>query len=60
MKKQVIMTEADILQTIANSFDTDVKNVNIRHYKETVGYGLSEKEIDRVEVTVNLPMAEQR
>ena len=60
MKKQVIMTEADILQTIANSFSTDVKNVSIRHYKETIGYGYSEEDIDRVEVTVDLPMVGQR
>jgi len=60
MKKQVIMTEDDILQTIANSFSTDVKNVSIRHFKETVGYGYSEEDIDRVEVTVDLPMIEQR
>ena len=60
MKKQVIMTETDILQTIANSFGTDVQNVSIRHYKETVGQGYSSEEIDRVEITVNLPMAEQR
>lgn len=60
MKKQVIMTEADILQTIANSFSTDVENVSIRHYKETIGYGYSEEDIDRVEVTVDLPMVEQR
>lgn len=38
----------------------DYKNVSISHYKETVGYGYSEEEIDRVEVTVNLPMSEQR
>lgn len=60
MKKQVIMTEDDILQTIANSFSTDVKNVSIRHFNETVGYGYSEEDIDRVEVTVDLPMVEQR
>ena len=56
MKKQVILQESDIIQTIANSFSVDTKDVMIRHYKETIGYGYSEKDVDRVEITVNLPM----
>ena len=60
MKKQVILQENDIVQTIANSFSVDTKDVMLRHYKETIGYGYSEKDVDRVEITVNLPMNDRR
>lgn len=60
MKNQVILSESDIVQTIANSFCVDKKDVDFRHYKETIGYGYSEEEIDRVEVTVTLPINEVR
>lgn len=60
MKNQVILSESDIIQTIANSFSVDKKDVDFRHYKETIGYGYSEEEIDRVEVTVTLPINEVR
>lgn len=60
MKNQVILSESDIIQTIANSFSVDKKYVDFRHYKETIGYGYSKEEIDRVEVTVTLPINEVR
>lgn len=60
MKNQVILSESDIIQTIANSFSVDKKDVVFRHYKETIGYGYSKEEIDRVEVTVTLPINEVR
>ena len=60
MKKQVILQESDIVQTIANSFSVDTKDIMLRHYKETIGYGYSEKDVDRVEITVNLPMNDGR
>lgn len=60
MKNQVVLSESDIIQTIANSFSVDKKDVDFRHYKETIGYGYSKEEIDRVEVTVTLPMNEVR
>lgn len=60
MKKQVILSEQDIIQSIANSFSVDTKDVSLRHRKELSGYGNSEEEIDRVEVTVTLPMNEVR
>lgn len=60
MKNQVVLSESDIIQTIANSFSVDKKDVDFRHYKETIGYGYSKEEIDRVEVTVTLPMNGRR
>lgn len=60
MKNKVILSESDIIQTIANSFSVDKKDVGFRHYKETIGYGYSKEEIDRVEVTVTLPINEVR
>ena len=60
MKKQVILSEQDIIHTIANSFSVDKKDVDFRHYKETIGYEYGAKEIDRVEVTVTLQINEVR
>ena len=56
MENQVILSESDIVKTIANSFGVDKKDVDFRHYKETIGYGYSEEEIDRVKVTVTFQM----
>lgn len=60
MEKQVILSEKDIILAVANSFSVDTKNVSLRHFKESIGYGYSEEEVDRVEVTVKLPMNETR
>ena len=56
MKKQVILEEADILQAIAERFGVNKNEVNLRHFRETIGQGYSEEDIDRVEITVNLPI----
>ena len=59
MKKQVILSESDIIQTVANSFSVDKNSVSLQHYKDTIGYGYSEETIDRVEITINLPVNEK-
>ena len=60
MEHQMILKESDIIQTVANSFSVDKSKVILRHFKETIGYGYSEEDVDRVEITVNLPMNDQR
>ena len=55
MKYQIIMNEQDIIQRIADSWDVTEDCVTLKHCKETVGYGYSEEEVDRVEVTITFP-----
>ena len=58
MKKQFVLDEQDIIQTISNSFSVDTDKVHIdRRYEEDVeSFGLNEKII----VTVEVPMNDQR
>ena len=58
MKKQVVLNEDDIRQTIANSFNVDKAKVNIerRYEEDTVEFGVAEK----VYVIVEVPMNDQR
>lgn len=60
MKKQVILSDEDIVQTIANSFNVDKAKVTLETYKDTVGYGQNEKTIYRTRATVEVPMNDQR
>ena len=60
MKKQIVLNEDDIRQTIANSFDTDKDKVTIEHQMETEGYGLSEHLVPVFTVTIEVPMNDQR
>ena len=60
MKKQVILSDEDIVQTIANSFNVDKAKVTLETYKDTIGYGQNEKTIYRTRATVEVPMNDQR
>lgn len=60
MKKMVELTEEDIMQIIANSFCIDKKNVEIRHFKESKGYGLNEHDASAIKAIVQLPMNDMR
>lgn len=60
MKKQVILSDEDIVQTIANSFNVDKAKVKLETYKDTAGYGQNEKTIYRTRATVEVPMNDQR
>ena len=58
MKKQFVLDENDIRQTIANSFNVDKAKVNIerRYEEDTVEFGVAEK----VYAIVEVPMNDQR
>lgn len=58
MKKQIVLDEDDIRQTIANSFNVDKAKVNIerRYEDDPVEFGVSEK----VYAIVEVPMNDQR
>jgi len=60
MKKQVLLTDEDILQTIANSFNVSKDAVRLETYKDTVGCGQGERDIFRTRATVELPMNDGR
>ena len=55
MKKQFVLDEQDIIQTISNSFSVDSDKVHIdRRYEEDgESFGLKEKIIVTVEVPIN-------
>ena len=58
MKKQFVLDEDDIRQTIANSFNVDKAKVNIerRYEEEIVEFEVAEK----VYAIVEVPMNDQR
>jgi len=58
MKKQFVLDEQDIIQTISNSFsvDTDKVHIDRRYEEDGESFGLKEKII----VTVEVPMNDQR
>lgn len=60
MKKQICLTQDDIQQIIANTFNVDNDKVYIESYKDLEGYGTSEYYVARVKATVEVPMNEQR
>lgn len=62
MKKQIILTQDDIQQIIANSFNVDKDKVNFEKYEdiECSVLGLSYVHVDKVKATVEVPMNEQR
>ena len=60
MKKQIVLTDDDIRQTLANSFNVDKKNVSLETYTDIVGYGMGESSAVRVKATVEVPMNEGR
>ena len=55
MNTQVKLSEVDIVDVLARHYYVDKSQVSLRHFKETIGYGYSAAEVDRVEVTVNIP-----
>lgn len=60
MKKQICLTQDDIQQIIANTFNVDNDKVYIESYKDLEGYGTSGYYVARVKATVEVPMNEQR
>lgn len=51
---KVILDEKEIATIVATMYGVDANDVVIKHKKETVGYGLGEHDVDRVEVEVNI------
>ena len=60
MKKQIVLNEDDIRQTIANSFNVDKDKVTIEHHMEMEGQGMGEHLVPVFKVTVEVPMVDQR
>ena len=55
MKKQFVLDEQDIIQTISNSFSvgTDKVHIDRRYEEDGESFGLKEKIIVTVEVPIN-------
>ena len=60
MKKQIVLNEDDIRQTIANSFNVDKDKVTMNNYMKTEGQGLGEHLVPVFTVTIEVPMNDQR
>ena len=60
MKKQIIISQDDIQQIIANAFDVDTDKVDLKPYMDLEGYGLGEHYVAKVKATIEVPMNDQR
>ena len=60
MKKQVVLEPDDVRQTIANSFNVGLKDVEVKTKTVTCGFGAFEHDEPTFEVVVTLPMNETR
>lgn len=60
MRKQLILEEEDIITEIAKAYAVDKDNVSIERYTDTVGYGMAESEVHKIQVVVEFPVNDQR
>ena len=60
MKKQVILDSDDVKQIVANSFNVDTNKVGIYMYTDIEGHGVNECHVSKLNVTVEVPMVDQR
>ena len=60
MKKQIVLTQDDIHQIIANSFSVDKSKVNLEPFQDIEGWGTGEHYVPKVRATVEIPMNDQR
>ena len=60
MKKQIVLTQDDIHQIIANAFSVDTDKVDIEPYNDLEGYGTGEHFVAKVKATVEVSMNDQR
>ena len=60
MKKQIVLDEEDVRQTIANAYNVDKDKVSLEIVIVTEGCGVSEHLVKRTKVTVEVPMNDQR
>lgn len=60
MKKQIVLDEEDVRQTIANAYNVDKDKVGLEIVIVTEGCGVGEHLVKRTKVTVEVPMNDQR
>ena len=60
MKKQIVLDEEDVRQTIANVYNVEKDKVNLEIVIVTEGCGVGEHLVKRTKVTVEVPMVERR
>ena len=60
MKKQIVLTQDDIRQTLANSFNVDKSKVTIEHFMEVEGQGMGELLVPVFKAIIEVPMNDQR
>ena len=60
MKKQIVLNQEDIRQTIANSFSVGKDKVTLEHHMEMEGQGMGEHLVPVFKATVEVPMNDQR
>ena len=58
MKKQIILSQEDIIKTIADSFKVEKEKVRLETYKDYEGFGPFETAVYKARVTVEVPMDE--
>lgn len=60
MKKQIVLTQDDIQQIIANAFSVDKSKVKLERIYELETYGQNEWCSPKVSATIEVQMNEQR
>ncbi len=60
MKKQIVLNQDDIRQTIANSLSVGKDKVILEHTYETEGQGMGERMVPVLIAIVEIPMNDQR
>lgn len=60
MKKQIVLTQDDIQQVIANTFCVDKDKVNLEPFITIEGFKMDEHPVAKVKATIEVPMNDQR